>query len=93
MIGDGRAGAELMSELQGELGSSTSAKIALLHLDPARPRNSRTHGLDEMQPRLDEVFAGWKPFLQEGRNGPSLLLDLHLALPTTSASKWRHLST
>jgi hypothetical protein len=76
MIGDGRAGAELMSELQGELGSSTSDKIALLHLDPARPRNSRTHGLDEMQPRLDEVFAGWQPFLQEGRNGPSLLLDL-----------------
>jgi hypothetical protein len=50
--------------------------IALLHLDPARPRNSRTHGLEEMAPRLDEVFKGWAPFLAEGENGPALLLDL-----------------
>ncbi len=50
--------------------------IALLHLDPARPRNSRTHGLEEMAPRLDEVFKGWAPYLSEGENGPALLLDL-----------------
>lgn len=76
VVGDGRNGSEIMSQLQAELGSGEGSKIALLHLDPARPRNSRTHGLDEMQPRLDEVFAGWQPYLNEGRNGPSLLLDL-----------------
>ena len=76
MIGDGRDGAGVLKAFQEALGHGQPPKIALLHLDPARPRNSRTHGLDEMAPRLDEVFAGWLPFLEEGRNGPSLLLDL-----------------
>lgn len=76
IVGDGRDGAGVLDALKEHLGTSSRSKIALLHLDPARPRNSRTHGLNEMAPRLDEVFAGWQPFLEEGRNGPSLLLDL-----------------
>ena len=51
-------------------------KVALLHLDPARPRNSRTHGIDEMNPKLDEVFSAWKDQLIEGDLGPAILLDL-----------------
>ncbi|MDE0858081.1 MAG: hypothetical protein OSA38_05890 [Candidatus Poseidoniaceae archaeon] len=76
VVGDGRDGAGILSALKEDLGLAELPKIALLHLDPARPRNSRTHGLDEMEPRLDEVFEGWAPYLQEGRTGPALLLDL-----------------
>lgn len=50
--------------------------ISFLHLDPARPRNSRTHGLDEMQPNLPSVFQAWKPYLAESPRGPSIVLDL-----------------
>ena len=50
--------------------------IAFLHLDPARPRNSRAHALSEMAPRLDEVFAGWKPFIKCSKSGRAILLDL-----------------
>jgi len=76
VIGDGRDGEGIIEALTASLGRAPRPKIAILHLDPARPRNSRTHGLEEMAPRLDEVFAGWAPYLEEGRNGPSLLLDL-----------------
>jgi hypothetical protein len=48
-------------------------RVALLHLDPARPRNSRTHALDEMQPALHEVLSAWSPYF-EGE--PAVLLDL-----------------
>ena len=51
-------------------------KVAMLHLDPARPRNSRTHGIDEMNPKLTDVFSAWKGQLIEGDLGPAILLDL-----------------
>jgi len=51
-------------------------KFAMLHLDPARPRNSRTHGLDEMAPKLPEIFEAWKDALNHGERGPAILLDL-----------------
>jgi hypothetical protein len=73
---DGRDGAVICAALADHFSLDTFPKIALLHLDPARPRNSRTHGLDEMAPRLDEVFKGWAPYLSEGINGPAMLLDL-----------------
>ena len=50
--------------------------VAVLVLDPARPRNSRTHGLDEMQPSLENVFQAWKPYLSETNHGPCIVLDL-----------------
>lgn len=46
--------------------------VSFLHLDPARPRNSRTHALEEMQPPLHRVLEGWAPYLDD----PALLLDL-----------------
>jgi hypothetical protein len=62
-IGDGTIGQE-------------KQQIAMLHIDPARPRNSRTHGLDEMAPQLPEIFLAWKDHLSEGERGPAILLDL-----------------
>ena len=59
----------------GTIGDS-SQKIAMLHLDPARPRNSRTHGLDEMAPQLPVIFEAWKDHLSHGERGPAILLDL-----------------
>jgi hypothetical protein len=59
----------------GTIGESEQ-KFAMLHLDPARPRNSRTHGLDEMAPRLPEIFEAWKDKLNHGNRGPAILLDL-----------------
>ena len=74
VVGDGRNGAEIMSTLASE--GLQEQQVAFLHLDPARPRNSRAHALSEMTPRLDEVFAGWKPYLAVGNTGPAILLDL-----------------
>ena len=51
-------------------------KFAMLHLDPARPRNSRTHSLDEMAPTLPDIFTAWKDSLIELERGPAILLDL-----------------
>ena len=51
-------------------------KFAMLHLDPARPRNSRTHSLEEMAPKLPDIFAAWKDSLIDGERGPAILLDL-----------------
>ena len=50
-------------------------KVAFLHLDPARPRNSRTHALEEMQPSLSAVLEAWAPFFEADKQ-PALLLDL-----------------
>ena len=74
LVGDGRNGTEIMSTLASE--GLQEQHVAFLHLDPARPRNSRAHALSEMAPRLDEVFAGWKPYLAVGNTGPAILLDL-----------------
>lgn len=71
VAGDGRDGSAIMSLLKLE-----SESVAFLHLDPARPRNSRAHALSEMAPRLDEVFAGWKPHIKSDDAGPAILLDL-----------------
>ncbi|MDA8680330.1 hypothetical protein N9Z48_01385 [Euryarchaeota archaeon] len=73
---DGRDGAVVCAALADHFSLDAFPKIALLHLDPARPRNSRTHGLEEMAPRLDEVFNGWAPYLSEGLHGPAMILDL-----------------
>ena len=59
----------------GTVGDSNQ-KFAMLHLDPARPRNSRTHGLDEMAPSLPDIFTAWKDSLIEAERGPAILLDL-----------------
>ena len=75
LAGDGRDGNSAIGILSSFTGNSEE-KIALLHLDPARPRNSRSHSLDEMQPKLGEIFAGWKEHLGTTERGPAILLDL-----------------
>ena len=72
LAGDGTDALGALSALN----SQNDAPVALLHLDPARPRNSRTHGLDEMQPNLDAVFTAWRPYFAQHPRGPALLLDL-----------------
>ena len=59
----------------GTIGDANQ-KFAMLHLDPARPRNSRTHSLDEMAPTLPDIFTAWKDSLIESERGPAILLDL-----------------
>ena len=75
LAADGRDGKGAIEKLAIANGQQ-DVKIALLHLDPARPRNSRSHSLDEMKPRLGEIFDGWKGHLVETTAGPSILLDL-----------------
>ena len=75
LAGDGRDGDLAIEKLSAFTGN-TGEKISLLHLDPARPRNSRSHSLDEMRPRLGEIFAGWKQHLASTSAGPAILLDL-----------------
>ena len=69
--GDGTASEDIASQIGLEANS-----IAVLMLDPARPRNSRTHSLDEMQPNLPSVFEAWKPYLASTSRGPCIVLDL-----------------
>ena len=70
----------VLAESRIRIGDGTitdpTLKVAMLHLDPARPRNSRTHGIDEMNPKLGEIFSAWKDQLIEGDSGPAILLDL-----------------
>ena len=75
LSGDGRDGKACMQAYSETL-QKHGQKVGLLILDPARPRNSRTHGLDEMAPQLPEIFDGWKDHLAEGENGPAMILDL-----------------
>ncbi len=56
--------------------TDSNLEVAMLHLDPARPRNSRTHGIEEMTPKLPDIFSAWKDQLIEGEQGPAILLDL-----------------
>ena len=69
--GDGTASEDIASQIGLEANS-----IAVLMLDPARPRNSRTHSLDEMQPNLPSVFDAWKPYLASTSRGPCIVIDL-----------------
>ncbi len=70
LIGDGRE-AELALDTSG-----IDELVGFLHLDPARPKNSRTHGLDEMAPKIGETLLAWKPRMKSGDRGPAIMLDL-----------------
>jgi len=74
VVADSR-NSESILELLGDL-LKNSGGISLLQLDPARPHNSQEHGLDEMRPRLDEVFEAWSSHLNFTDKGPAILLDL-----------------
>ncbi len=79
---------ELLASSKIFVGDSTSAKeicrigqirersIGLLYLDPARPRNSRTHSIEEMQPPLDAVLRAWEPYLAHSNALPAICFDV-----------------
>ena len=69
LVGDGTDAAAVLA-------ASGHASVGVLQLDPARPRNSRTHDLSEMAPSPDAVLRAWAPHLAQGPEGPALLLDL-----------------
>jgi len=69
LVGDG-------TDAEGVLATLGTPGIGLLQLDPARPRNSRTHDLEEMAPSPNDVLGAWAPLLARGPDGPAVLLDL-----------------
>lgn len=80
VIGDG-------IDARGAMAAAGDVVIGMLQLDPARPQNSRTHGLDEMSPKLDEVFSAWAEHLAVTERGPAILLDLSPRLSSSQCSE------
>ena len=72
LSGDGLAADLALASVNGE----AIPCVAMLQLDPARPRNSRLHDLSEMQPPLHAVLDAWKPWFSPHERGPAMLLDL-----------------
>ena len=58
------------------IGQIKERSIGLLYLDPARPRNSRTHSIEEMQPPLDAVLRAWGPYLAHRDALPAICFDV-----------------
>ena len=65
LIGDGRAADEVMARMEGD--------VASLILDPARPRDSRQHALEEMEPGLESILSAWIPWFGQV---PTAMIDL-----------------
>jgi len=79
LIGDGTRAEEVMSAFWKSLrdaGTRAHPPIAMLHLDPARPRDAQKHHIEEMRPPLKELLNSWNEYLQIGPRGPAVLLDL-----------------
>ena len=79
IIGDGSDSEGAMTEYWNSLrqaGTRAHPPIAMLHLDPARPRDAQNHDIDEMEPSVASILEGWGDQLQSGPNGPAVLLDL-----------------
>lgn len=72
LAGDGLAADSALNSILEE----ATPCVAMLQLDPARPRNSRLHDLAEMQPPLHAVLDAWKPWFAPHERGPAMLLDL-----------------
>ena len=79
IIGDGSDAEGAITAYWNSLrdsGTRAHPPIAMLHLDPARPRDAQNHHIDEMKPSLTSVLKSWNEYLQNGPNGPAVLLDL-----------------
>jgi len=79
IIGDGSDAEGAITAYWNSLrdsGTRAHPPIAMLHLDPARPRDAQNHHIDEMEPSLTSVLKSWNEYLQNGPNGPAVLLDL-----------------
>ena len=79
IIGDGSDAEGAITAYWNSLrksGTRAHPPIAMLHLDPARPRDAQNHHIDEMKPPLKSVLNSWNEYLQTGPRGPAVLLDL-----------------
>jgi hypothetical protein len=79
IIGDGSDAEGAITSYWNSLrdsGTRAHPPIAMLHLDPARPKDAQNHHIDEMQPSLTSVLNSWNEYLQNGPRGPAVLLDL-----------------
>ena len=79
LIGDGRSSESAIETYWSSLrdsGTRAHPPVAMLHIDPARPRDAQNHSLDEMEPSIKEVLKSWSAHLQTGPKGPAVLLDL-----------------
>ena len=79
LVGDGGSAESAMTCYWTSLrdaGTRAHPPVAMLHLDPARPRDAQNHSLEEMEPDIKTVLKSWSSHLQNGPNGPAVLLDL-----------------
>ena len=79
LIGDGTDAENAVSSYWSSLrenGNKAQPPIAMLHLDPARPRDAQNHSIEEMKPDIRSVLKNWSNFLQKGPKGPAIILDL-----------------
>ena len=79
VIGDSTDSEGVMNEFWSSLresGTRAHPPVAMLHLDPARPRNAQKHHIDEMEPQIEPILTSWKQYLELGPRGPCVLLDL-----------------
>ena len=85
IVGDGGSADSAIASYWASLrdaGTRAHPPIAMLHLDPARPRDAQNHSLEEMEPDIKTVLKAWSSHLQIGPKGPAILLDLSPRLDT-----------
>lgn len=73
ICGNGLDSKGVMSLVREKMGN---VKISMLHVDPARPVDAQNHSISEMEPPLRPLLEAWSDYLEDGRFGVSLLLDL-----------------
>lgn len=73
ICGDGLDSEGVMALVQEKIGN---VKVAMLHVDPARPLDAQNHSISEMEPPLKPLLEAWSDYLEGGEFGVSLLLDL-----------------
>ena len=73
ICGDGLDSEGVMALVHEKIGN---VKVAMLHVDPARPLDAQNHSISEMEPPLKPLLEAWSDYLEHGEFGVSLLLDL-----------------
>ena len=73
ICGDGLDSEGVMALVHEKIGN---LKVAMLHVDPARPLDAQNHSISEMEPPLKPLLEAWSDYLERGEFGVSLLLDL-----------------
>ena len=73
ICGDGLDSEGVMALVRKKIGD---VKVAMLHVDPARPLDAQNHSISEMEPPLRPLLEAWSNYLEVGEFGVSLLLDL-----------------